>query len=235
METATLWWYEIDREQYGPVSEQEITQLLDNGSLKKENLVWKDGFENWMPIRSTEFNEKVANGANPQTILEQEKSKWYNNNNKLSLSMLFWPAFIYGMYKTNLVKRKTKQIVVTICSFIVIVGFWHEATTPRTICGHYQIPREASYLYPNGGYWPGNDLYIGSILDEKCDDEGAIRQVNTLMRRTEERVGRYRYDRDNDILYLNFNDGGGPTSVHINKDGKLEWGDGYVMTNAFQE
>ena len=50
------WWYEMNGEQKGPVNDNEIMKLIKNGSLNKENLIWKDGMNKWVPIRITDFN-----------------------------------------------------------------------------------------------------------------------------------------------------------------------------------
>jgi hypothetical protein len=43
--------------------------------------------------------------TNPDT------NKWYNEKNKLWLSILFWPLFVYGVIKTEALTKKTKRII----------------------------------------------------------------------------------------------------------------------------
>jgi uncharacterized RDD family membrane protein YckC len=44
---AAQWHYSINSMQYGPVSKMELAQLVKNGSLAKDDLVWKEGMSNW--------------------------------------------------------------------------------------------------------------------------------------------------------------------------------------------
>jgi uncharacterized RDD family membrane protein YckC len=41
------WYYEVDRQQRGPVGDQEFAALVANGTIRPTTLVWKDGWANW--------------------------------------------------------------------------------------------------------------------------------------------------------------------------------------------
>ncbi len=41
------WYYEVDRQQRGPVSDQEFAGLVQAGTIRAETLVWQEGWENW--------------------------------------------------------------------------------------------------------------------------------------------------------------------------------------------
>lgn len=56
---------------------------------------------------------------------EIDYSKWYNDKTKLWLSLLIWPAFLYGAYKTQVLSKKTKNIIVSVFIFILIMGALH--------------------------------------------------------------------------------------------------------------
>ena len=43
------WYYAVNNEQKGPVSESEIKAQLATGKLPPDSLVWKDGMDNWTP------------------------------------------------------------------------------------------------------------------------------------------------------------------------------------------
>lgn len=51
------WYYEVDRQQRGPVSDQEFAGLVQAGSIRAETLVWQEGWANWRTYGS------VAGGA----------------------------------------------------------------------------------------------------------------------------------------------------------------------------
>ena len=43
------WYYAINNQQHGPVSEAELRDLADRGRLGPRDLVWKDGMAEWVP------------------------------------------------------------------------------------------------------------------------------------------------------------------------------------------
>lgn len=51
------WYYEVDRQQRGPVSDQEFAGLVQAGTIRAETLVWQEGWANWRTYGS------VAGGA----------------------------------------------------------------------------------------------------------------------------------------------------------------------------
>ncbi len=44
------WWYAEDGGQVGPYSEDDFGELIRNGTVKADTLVWREGLENWMPL-----------------------------------------------------------------------------------------------------------------------------------------------------------------------------------------
>jgi hypothetical protein len=48
-------WYYVDGDQrVGPVSENEVFALMDEGKLNSDSYVWKKGFDNWEKIKNVE-------------------------------------------------------------------------------------------------------------------------------------------------------------------------------------
>ena len=45
------WFYALNNEQKGPVTEQELTQLVQQGAVTGDTLVWKEGQAEWRPYR----------------------------------------------------------------------------------------------------------------------------------------------------------------------------------------
>jgi len=43
------WYYAIDADQKGPVKEEEFQQLVQQGVITPQTLVWKEGFSEWRP------------------------------------------------------------------------------------------------------------------------------------------------------------------------------------------
>ncbi|MBG59662.1 MAG: hypothetical protein CME67_04045 [Halobacteriovoraceae bacterium] len=51
---SNKWYYVFSGERKGPVEEEEIVSLVQNGTLKGEDYVWRKGFENWMKVAMVE-------------------------------------------------------------------------------------------------------------------------------------------------------------------------------------
>lgn len=47
-----VWYYAEGDRQRGPVSDEEFQEMVDRGRVREETLVWKDGMENWVPLKS---------------------------------------------------------------------------------------------------------------------------------------------------------------------------------------
>jgi uncharacterized RDD family membrane protein YckC len=51
------WYYEADRQQRGPVTDDEFNRLVQTGAVRAETLVWREGMAGWVPY------SQVAGGA----------------------------------------------------------------------------------------------------------------------------------------------------------------------------
>lgn len=64
MSAETIWFYETSGERHGPSDGGEILRLYRSGEIKSDNLVWREGLENWIPFSSSE----LAAGAGPPPV-----------------------------------------------------------------------------------------------------------------------------------------------------------------------
>ena len=46
---ASEWYYSHDGQRHGPVSSDQLKELVAAGKLRADDLIWKDGMDNWMP------------------------------------------------------------------------------------------------------------------------------------------------------------------------------------------
>lgn len=46
-----LWYYEKDNKQNGPIPEEELLALYNEGVIRGRNLVWREGMADWAPLR----------------------------------------------------------------------------------------------------------------------------------------------------------------------------------------
>jgi hypothetical protein len=47
--TQVQWYLARDGQQYGPLSEPELTKFIELGHLQPTDLLWRDGFPDWRP------------------------------------------------------------------------------------------------------------------------------------------------------------------------------------------
>ena len=47
----SLWYYARDGAQHGPVADDELKRLAEGGTLRPQDLVWRDGMAQWQPAR----------------------------------------------------------------------------------------------------------------------------------------------------------------------------------------
>ena len=97
---------------------EKLSQLLEKGILTKEE------FE----IEKSKILNRADNVSQNQNSVEKDnplidlkiklpksnktnKTKWYNKAGWLWLSILFWPLLVYGLYKTEIMSKKTKKII----------------------------------------------------------------------------------------------------------------------------
>jgi hypothetical protein len=44
-----MWYFGRDGRQEGPISDEQLRIMVSNGSLRREDLVWRDGMADWQP------------------------------------------------------------------------------------------------------------------------------------------------------------------------------------------
>ena len=61
------WHVEIDGQRKGPMTKSQIDQLIGDGKLSRDSLVWHTGAPDWQPLSATEFSAGFANTPPPLT------------------------------------------------------------------------------------------------------------------------------------------------------------------------
>ena len=49
---TSSWYLSRGDQQWGPLGDRELLLLAERGGLRKDDLLWKPGFELWKPVRS---------------------------------------------------------------------------------------------------------------------------------------------------------------------------------------
>jgi len=76
-----IWFYEIDGQQRGPLTEEELHELNRSGAIGKENLIWKDGMPDWLSYSavfdqaSTAATSETPPSAMPPAVPESMAPK----------------------------------------------------------------------------------------------------------------------------------------------------------------
>jgi hypothetical protein len=55
-----MWYYVRDNERFGPVDEYAIISLIQNGTIGRETLVWKQGMADWQKAEACELAAKFS-------------------------------------------------------------------------------------------------------------------------------------------------------------------------------
>jgi hypothetical protein len=66
-----MWYYILDDKQAGPVKEEEIQVLIQEGTLKSTTKVWRQGMLNWQPLAVTGLSIFLPAGSVPLSIVPE--------------------------------------------------------------------------------------------------------------------------------------------------------------------
>lgn len=108
---------------------EKLNELLEKGILTKEEFeIEKSKILN-RPSDYSQNHNSVKKDNSPINIknnIPKNKTKWYNKGVWMCLSLLFWPLFVYGLFKTELISKKSKKIILisflSLAVFSVILG-----------------------------------------------------------------------------------------------------------------
>jgi hypothetical protein len=94
-----MWYYILDEQQVGPVKEEEIQVLIQDGTLNSATRVWRDGMQKWQPLAGTVLSEYLP-GGRPMNLSGADFT--FNSNKprvtREGLRKLFiWWLVTYGL------------------------------------------------------------------------------------------------------------------------------------------
>lgn len=55
-----MWYYVRNNQRIGPVDENTIISLIQNGTVVRQTLVWKEGMQDWLRADASELTDKFA-------------------------------------------------------------------------------------------------------------------------------------------------------------------------------
>lgn len=59
------WFYEEKGVRKGPVSQNEMLALIKTGSISRKDVVWKEGFSDWVSLENTELSNLMSSSTPP--------------------------------------------------------------------------------------------------------------------------------------------------------------------------
>jgi len=62
------WFYSLDGQQSGPVSDSQMDDLLRSGKINRNTLVWREGMTDWQPLNQVRHAEPSLSGAQLVTV-----------------------------------------------------------------------------------------------------------------------------------------------------------------------
>ncbi len=115
------WYYARNDQQFGPVSAAELKQLAEVGRLSPDDLLWREGMEQWttaVNLRGLFAAEEVASipSATPKPVAEQSRSEVRTTPAPASPRL---PSQGIGLRG---VLRATQLLLWTTCVLVVLVG-----------------------------------------------------------------------------------------------------------------
>ncbi len=117
------WYYARNDEPMGPISASELKQLVDAGQLKPDDLLWREGMDEW----TTAINLRGLFGADPPQggkVGAGAPTAGASNEVKAAGPPRSMPPPAPGAARTRLqaLVRTTQTILWSTCVLVVLVG-----------------------------------------------------------------------------------------------------------------
>jgi len=155
------WFYAIGDKTEGPISENDLMQMLSRGEISKDTLIWAEGMDNWVSIsnlgdRLSKPNHDSQHDLN-RTISDIQEEKSISNIESYQKNSVVQPS----VKKSNL--RKWIIAVIILLCIVMVLFFVYRCS--QTQANFYK----ANSLLDLGQYQKAIDEYTKAI-ELKPDD-----------------------------------------------------------------
>lgn len=120
------WYYAVNGQRMGPVSEAEFEQLVQNGTIKPDTLVWRQGFANWQPYSTVASSAASANaepsGETSGAMEETEICAVSGQRYPKSQMIQYEGKWISAEHRDEFFQRMREGV--TLPGHFVYGGFW---------------------------------------------------------------------------------------------------------------
>ncbi|HBG27163.1 MAG: hypothetical protein A2Y10_17080 [Planctomycetes bacterium GWF2_41_51] len=145
-----MWYYVRDNQRTGPIDESAIDGLIQNGTVLRQTLVWKEGMSDWQKAEETELAEKFAIvlPATPSTGLTtySPSGRTYTAESLHKLWVWFTCLYVVGSLLAIIFIGIPAIIAGIVLNYILVYRFWaliqdgKARTTPGIAVGFCFIP-----------------------------------------------------------------------------------------------
>lgn len=145
-----MWYYVRDNQRMGPIDEQTIDSLVQNGTVLRQTLVWKEGMKDWQKAEETELAEKFAivppmtPSPGLTTYIPVQPS--YTAESLHKLWIWFTCLYVFGTLFFIILIGIPALIAGVVINYILLYRFWKliqdgkARTTPGVAVGFCFIP-----------------------------------------------------------------------------------------------
>lgn len=144
-----MWYYTQNNQQFGPVDEAKIKELVGSGAINANTMVWTAGMASWLPISQTAI-AKLVEGLPPAAPMYYPPAKVVDPRvQKLNDLFLWFWITLAG----SIITFGVSAIVSVVLFFIIIYKAWQlvqdgEArTTPDQAVAYCGIPGWQFYWF----------------------------------------------------------------------------------------
>jgi len=167
------WYYAVNGQRMGPVSETEFEKLVQNGTIKADTLVWRQGFANWQAYSTVAPAAAAASGdaaggtgeeteicavsgqRYPKSQMIQYEGKWISAEHRdeffqrLREGVTLPGHFVYGGFWRRFLAKFVDGIILWVCSagfnMLLALIFFHSANFLRPDMRGVQLPALFAY------------------------------------------------------------------------------------------
>lgn len=136
-----MWYYVLNGQQQGPVTEEQLRELIFRRGIRQDTLVWRAGMPDWLPAQKTElaryfFGPPVI-GAQP-SYAEQGQSLARRDESRFSAKIK--PSAILGLARAKISGRWGTAIGFSVLFGLLSIGIELPFSTAEHAFGPETLP-----------------------------------------------------------------------------------------------
>jgi hypothetical protein len=144
------WYYAVNNQQYGPLDESGMQQLVQDRQINAHTLVWYEGMTNWAPLQDTSLRAIVPVSAaplvGPPPVAQYQAPQPVDANVFSQLFMWYWISLAASIPLAFIVIGIFTAFASVVLFYILLYRYWEliqdgtAQTTPGKAVGYCFIP-----------------------------------------------------------------------------------------------